>query len=104
VAERPVAPAAPRPSWQIKPPHDALTQGLVVSGFSNLPTGRALFLEFTWPGAGSGGWLNVLQTVAPITDADNPEIRAAALAFTWAGLQKMNLPQVALDSFAAPFC
>jgi Dyp-type peroxidase family len=80
-----------------------MTQGLVVSGFSNLPTGRALFLEFTWAGPGGGGWLNVLQTVAPITDADDPDPRAAALAFTWAGLQKMNLPQVALDSFAAPF-
>jgi len=80
-----------------------MTQGLVVSGFSTLPTGRALFLEFLWTGIGGGGWLNVLQTVAKVTDADDPDPRATALAFTWVGLQKMGLSQVALDSFAAPF-
>jgi Dyp-type peroxidase family len=103
VAERPVAPAKSRPGWKLKKPHDAMTQGLVVSGFSSLPTGRALFLEFAWTGAGGGSWLDTLQAIAPITDSDGRDPRAAALAFTWVGLQKMGLSKVALDSFAAPF-
>lgn len=75
----------------------------MVSGFSSLPTGRALFLEFAWPGNAGGQWLNVLQTIAPVTDSDGSDPRATALAFTWSGLHKMGLPQVALDSFADPF-
>src|SRR5688500_4508522 len=33
-----------RPSWKLKPPHDARTQGVVVSGFGKLPSAQALFL------------------------------------------------------------
>src|SRR5690348_7116197 len=80
-----------------------MTQGIVVSGFASLPTGRALFLEFVWPGNGGGGWLNSLQTVAPITDSDGRDPRAAALAFTWSGLRKMNLHPDSLASFSDPF-
>ena len=32
-------------SWKLKPPNDALTQGIVVSGFSDLPSAKALFLD-----------------------------------------------------------
>ena len=100
----PVAPRRKRPTWKLRAPHDAATQGLVVSGFGSLPTGRALFLEFGWPpGAGGGAWLKALQAAAPITDADDPEQETAALAFTWTGLKAMGLDQRALDSFSRPF-
>lgn len=93
-----------RPNWKLKAPHDGMAQGLVVSGFAKLPAGRALFLEFRWPEKTRGGaWLQALETVAPITDADGKDRRAAALAFTWTGLQKMGLPEPALASFSRPF-
>ena len=102
--------SAPRrsgpPSWRLQPPHDKLAQGLVVSGFASLPTGRALFLSFEWsrsPPTGGGAWLKALEAVAPVTDADGEEPRAAALALTWSGLQRMALPQEALASFDRPF-
>ena len=42
--------------------------------------------------------------VAPITASDGkPETRAAAIAFTWTGLQKAGLSPEALATFAAPF-
>ena len=37
------------------------------------------------------------------TDADGKKANAAALAFTWTGLQKMGLCADALASFSAPF-
>lgn len=92
-----------KPSWRLKSPHDTKTQGLVVSGFGSLPTGRALFLEFGWDGKGGGAWLQTLRTIAPVTDADGREERSTALAFAYAGLEKMGLPKAALESFAAPF-
>lgn len=94
------------PSWRLAPPHDKLTQGVVVSGFATLPTGRALFLEFGWDGIatdGGGAWLAALQQVAPITDADGRDPRAAAIAFTWEGLRRMGLDARALASFDRPF-
>jgi len=90
-------------SWKLTAPHDAQTQGLVVSGFSSLPTGRALMLEFGWTGPGNGAWLKALQQVAPITNADGREPRAAAIAFAHEGLARMGLPQASLDSFSDPF-
>lgn len=105
--KRPVsAPRTAPAHWRLKPPHDGLTQGLVVSGFGSLPTGRALFLEFGWEGgeqAGGGAWLRALETLAPVSDADGRDERATALAFTWQGLARMGLPAAALASFAAPF-
>ncbi|MBO9624344.1 MAG: hypothetical protein J7500_16670 [Sphingomonas sp.] len=105
--QRPVsAPKKGRPSWKLAPPHDKLTQGMVVSGFANLPTGRALFLEFGWVGVktqGGGAWLQALQQVAPITDADGREPRAAGLGMSWEGLRKMGLEANALASFDRPF-
>jgi len=101
--QRPVSEGANRPSWRLKAPHDKATQGLVVSGFGSLPTGRALFLRFAWDGVGNGAWLDTLATVAPVTDADGREARATALSFAWTGLKKMGLPEAALASFAEPF-
>jgi Dyp-type peroxidase family len=71
----------------------------------------ALFLQFDWPengpdgpaANGKGAWLAALGRVAPISDADGKDDRAAALAFTWTGLQKMGLPLEALITFSAPF-
>jgi deferrochelatase/peroxidase EfeB len=93
------------PSWRLKAPHNKHTQGLVVSGFGSLPTGRALFLEFTWTGTGEsrGAWLETLRAIAPVTDADGRDERSTALAFAYAGLEKMGLSKAALESFAAPF-
>jgi deferrochelatase/peroxidase EfeB len=91
------------PSWRLKAPHDIETQGLVVSGFSSLPTGRALFLNFEGKATTGGAWLRALDAVAPVTDADGKEQRAAAIAFTHAGLCRMGLPGAALDSFSDPF-
>jgi Dyp-type peroxidase family len=90
-------------SWHLAAPHDRQTQGLVVSGFGHLPTGRALFLEFGWPGAGGSGWLKALRSVAPITDADAKDARCAGLGLTWLGLKKMGLDANALASFDRPF-
>ena len=91
-----------RPSWKLRQPHDAQTQGIVVTGFGTLPWAEALFLQSTREGA---GWIAALREAAPITDAagkgDQP--RAATLAFTCAGLATLKLPDKALDSFAAPF-
>lgn len=103
--QRPVsgAPQGSPPSWRLKAPHDAMTQGLAVSGFGALPTGRALFLEFAWKGKGGGAWLQALHAIAPVTDADGRDARATALSFAFAGLEKMGLPKAALDSFAAPY-
>ena len=56
-----------RLSWRLKPPHDQQTQGIVVSGFSWLPAGKALFLHCDGPetDAGRGPWLQTLMKVAP---------------------------------------
>jgi len=54
------------PSWHLAAPDNAQTQGLVVSGFAALPTGRALFLELGWKGVkkkGGGAWLEALRKV-----------------------------------------
>ncbi|MGY4314072.1 Dyp-type peroxidase [Bradyrhizobium sp. JR3.5] len=98
------------PSWKLASPHDVQTQGIVVSGFGSLPAAQALFLEFgTKPAAGgaaqgpAGSWLQALMGIAPITDADEADKRAACIAFTWTGLQKLGLPEAGLASFSAPF-
>jgi hypothetical protein len=80
-----------RPSWKLKTPDDAKTQGIVVSGFSDVPWAEALFLYAAPDGA---GWINPLMAAAPITDAAGKEkqARAAALAFTCTGLAKLGLP------------
>lgn len=100
-------------SWKLKQPHDAQTQGLVVNGFSSLPSAEALFLRFDWPDNGLGGprtkgkgaWLQTLEQVAPVTNAEgkDKDSPAAALAFTWTGLQKLGLAAEALATFSAPF-
>ena len=41
--------------------------------------------------------------MAPISDADGKDLRAAAIAFTWTGLEKLGLPRDALATFSAPF-
>jgi Dyp-type peroxidase family len=107
VDQRPVSePGGTPPNWKLASPHDKLTQGLVVSGFGDLPTGRALFLELGWKGVkedGGGDWLEALSAVAPVTDADGRDPRAASMGFTWEGLRKMGLDAHALASFDRPF-
>ena len=108
--QRPVSDQAGVPTaevgvgWRLASPQDADTQAIVVGGFSGLPTGRALFLEFIWEGnQGGGGWMEALAADAPVTNADGREANAAALSFAYTGLVKMGLPRSALDSFAAPY-
>jgi len=102
MGEGPVRSGKPRPSWRLREPDDALTQGIVVSGFSDVPWAEALFLYANHEGA---TWINPLRAAAPITDAAGKEkqVRAATLAFTCAGLAKLGLPAQALDTFSAPF-
>ena len=96
-----------RPTWKLAPPHDALTQGIVVSGFNSLPSALALFLECNSTqrtnGAEAENWLQALKRAAPITDADGRDERAASIAFTWTGLQQLGLSADALATFSAPF-
>jgi Dyp-type peroxidase family len=107
----PLAVSPPAPSWSLADATAAQTQGFVVSGFRTLPTGRALFLEFKWPGEkGPQGWLNRLLAVAPITSAvppdkadANAQARAASIAFSGPGLRRIGLPEAALASFTRPF-
>lgn len=103
------APGKSPPSWKLAPPVAEATQGLVVTGFGNLETGRALFLEIEGDSFG-GAWLRALAEVAPITAAVPPpkgapaaQTRAAAIAFTWSGLARMGLDDSALASFSRPF-
>lgn len=115
MAAGPVAPASTparsAPSWRLSDTVAAQTQGFVVTGFGTLPTGRALFLEFAWPGdAPPAGWLNRLLAMAPITNAVPPDkgdpaaqTRAASIAFSGTGLRRIGLPETALASFARPF-
>ena len=98
------------PSWKLAGEIAPLTQGLVVSGFGSLPTGRAMFLEIgepERPELGGGAWLRTLERVAPVTAAVPPTggapKQATAIAFTGTGLRKMDLPETALASFSRPF-
>ena len=104
MAAGPLAANGP-PSWKLTAPTDTQTQGLVVSGYAHLETARALFLRFDWPtgAANPGAWLTALEGVAPITDADGKEAKAAALAFTATGLARLGLDAAALASFSQPF-
>src|SRR4051794_36317982 len=104
-----IVPAKPNPpSWKLNPPHDKWTQGLVVSGFAHLEYAQALFLCCNGTENGPriksrAAWLKRLYSLAPITDADERDERAAALAFTWTGLQEIGLSEGSLASFAEPF-
>ena len=103
--ERPVSGAKTRPGWKLEKTIAAGTQGIVATGFGRLRTGRALFIELGDPG---GAWLGSLQRMAPVTSATPPpagesQDRAAAIAFTWTGLEHMGLGETALASFARPF-
>lgn len=108
-----IPPSAPQPSqsanWKLAPEIARQTQGLIVTGFSTLPTGRALLLTLgdAAPARGNA-WLRALDSVAPVTNATPPErksdqTRATALAFTAAGLAKMGLPETTLATFLPPF-
>ncbi|HUE84896.1 MAG TPA: hypothetical protein VMO26_02355 [Vicinamibacterales bacterium] len=111
---RSVAPRQRSASWKLAAGADSSTQGIVATGFGSLPTGRALFLELgapDQPWRNGGKWLVSLNAIAPITAAVPPSKHgeqrtarhAAAIAFTWTGLQRMGLPETALASFSRPF-
>ncbi len=101
------------PTWKLAAEIAPHTQGIVVTGFGDLPTGRALFLGLGEPATtwtGGGVWLRALELVAPVTPALPPDgsapdgaAQAAAIAFTASGLARMGLEAQALASFARPF-
>lgn len=100
------------PSWKLAAPIAARAQGLVVTGFGKLPTGRALLLNLGAPDAPKlgGGWLKALDAVAPVTSATPPnsgggddQSAAVAIAIAWTGLDRMGLDETALASFSRPF-
>jgi hypothetical protein len=105
MGDRSVTPATGIQShgWKLKPDYAVRTQGLVASGFAHLPSAEALFL--TLPGHAGGGWLKRLREAVTISDARGTakDQTAAAIAFTWTGLQAMNLPPDALGTFSDPF-
>src|SRR3954471_9575445 len=89
--------------WKLVPEIAPLTQGLVVSPFSQLDAAEALFIELDTP---DGSWLRVLSLVLDISDANDERGErdaAAAIAFTWSGLQRMGLAAEALEPFSEPF-
>lgn len=103
---RPLGPGGgQRPGWRIRAPHDAEVQGIVVSGFKDLPYGEALFLCIGQGGVGGrrAAWLAALQEIEPITPASGKDPDPAAIAFTWTGLDMLGLPKEALESFSTPF-
>jgi Dyp-type peroxidase family len=121
MGERPVTGPDKRPTWRLQPPHADAAQGIIISGFSKLPSAQALFLRLRSPeqGAappqGAGRWLQTLESVAPITSANERnriataagsgtgEGRSASIAFTFTGLQQLGLSAETLATFSAPF-
>ena len=102
---------APAPSWRLDGATASQTQAIVATGFGALPYGRALFLQFAWPGERApSGWLDRLLQAAPITSAVAPDkadssaqTRAACLAFSATGLRRAGLSEETLASFARAF-
>ena len=95
-------------SWRLAPGHAENTQGLVVSGFSDCPVARALFLKFEPRPDGKplgGAWLKALTQAAPVTVANGKgkDTRSAAISFTWLGLREIGLDDSSLASFDRPF-
>src|SRR4051812_1260397 len=88
-------------SWGLTAEIARDTQGIVATGFADLPAAEALFLRQV---ADGGEWLDALDRVAPISNAvkldPRPE-RAAALALTCIGLHRLGLKD--LSTFAVPF-
>src|SRR4051812_48763462 len=98
--------AKQRPSWRLAAPNNIQTQGIVISGFADLPWAEALFLHAeNHPENRCAAWINALRAVAPITNAAGKErkARAAALAFTCTGLANLGLCDDALETFSPPF-
>jgi Dyp-type peroxidase family len=91
-----------RLSWQLAECTAFKTQGIVVSGFVDLPWAEALFLHAETCGA---AWIDALRAAAPITNAAGKEKgeRAAVLAFTCSGLARVGLSDRALETFSLPF-
>jgi hypothetical protein len=91
-----------RLSWQLAECTAVKTQGIVVSGFVDLPWAEVLFLHAETCGA---AWIDALRAAAPITNAAGKEKgeRAAALAFTCSGLARVGLSDRALETFSLPF-
>lgn len=103
---RPMSRKPKPPSWKLAEGVREDVQGLVVTGFGALEYGRALMLECRGPVGAA--WLQGLQDLVEITNAEPPEngeqaARASAIAFSWRGLERLGLGETALASFARPF-
>ena len=103
---------ATRPSWRLKPPHDSADAGHRASAASPIcRRPKALFLCSTGrrmdPAtavAGKGAWLQALEAVAPITDADGKDERARPRSPSpGPACRSRALGDDALATFSAPF-
>ena len=93
------APMAASASWKLAADIAPDVQGLVVSGFGDLPAACALLLSAERRG---GAWIAALQKVAPVSAADGKLAPSVALAFTSLGLEQLGLDML-LSDFAQPF-
>ena len=90
-----------RPTWKLREDIAPKVQGIAVTGFGELPEGRALFLELPEPC--SGAWIAAIESVVPVTSAV-PRVAdaACALAFSASALRKMGFDATTLASFSQP--
>ena len=94
MAERPV-------NWRLSPEHASRAQGLVVSGFTHLPYGRALLLHHEGEGK---EWIREVARLAPPTPADGKrEDRGSAIAFTQSGLTALGITAAGPPAAPDPF-
>ena len=93
------SPIAVTASWKLAATIAPDVQGLVVSGFGDLPAACALLLSAQHKG---GAWIAALQAVAPVSAADGKQRPSVVLAFTSLGLDQLGLETLRAD-FAQPF-
>lgn len=92
-------PIAASGSWKLAADVASDAQGLVVSGFGDLPAACAMLLSAQEEG---GAWIAALQGIAPVSAADGKQVPSVALAFTSLGLKQLGLERL-LPDFAQPF-
>lgn len=91
-----------RPTWKLRDDIAPKVQGIAVTGFGELPEGRALFLELPEPC--SGAWIAAVEAIVPVTSAVPQVVDAAcAIALSASALRKMRFDAATLATFSRPF-